>query len=742
MKKIIITLSIFLSTAGIAYAATFNSAQVGSNPVNNYILQTNGSISSWVPNSGGSSSPATSTNPLMATYFVATSTTATSTFAGPIKTPYLNLTSTTASTTAANGINLSAGCFAINGVCVTGSGGSSSVGPLNVLQASNGAGGFLATGTPNLTAGLFTATSTTATSTFIGNMAIGSTTNMFSFNSLSDTLSVRANTNPGQGGVNGKGFTLAAIDPTPATLGCQVAKIVAQHSPDTNDYAGWSFYGTDDITNGCLSTPVHVADMTGYGDLNVNGFVNQGYLDSGLTQNRANSQFHYPFIVGDPTIEGSHNDLATMLIMNTQNIFTSVTPPNAIQANNSSDVNIFSVSGLGFGTTTVAGLKISGSASSTSNVGFNLTAGCFAINSVCVGGGGSGSGTVNTGVFGQVAYYGANGTILSGTSTLVLGTTTIDANNVGIGSTTPIARLSVTGLGTGTGNTFIVTGSDNLNRFKITDNGNVSITGGTFTQGSSGQASFSANGALTLSNGLNVQNAAATFSANNATVPVNIQGGASQSGDIFQVQKSTGSSFLNVTAGGNVGIGTTSPYDMLSIAGEVAAKNYIATSTTATSTFAGDVTVGSGSVSFICIYAGNCGFGTTTPYATLSVQALNSITDIVAIATSTGAPVAGYDSDGHPFTSGPAPTVSSCGTGSPTIVGDDRGGTITTGTAATACTLTFSKAWQKTPYPQGISDNSATIVPSISSISTTAVTFGLGAGLSGGQVYYSFNQHK
>lgn len=45
-----------------------------------------------------------------------------------------------------------------------------------------------------------------------------------------------------------------------------------------------------------------------------------------------------------------------------------------------------SVSNSGFGTTTLSGLKINGSATSTSNVGFNLTGGCFSIAGTCIGG--------------------------------------------------------------------------------------------------------------------------------------------------------------------------------------------------------------------------------------------------------------------------------------------------------------------------------------------------------------------
>lgn len=56
-------------------------------------------------------------------------TTATSTFAGGIQTNLLNVTSATASSTFANGINLTGGCFAIGGTCVTGGGGGSSANP-------------------------------------------------------------------------------------------------------------------------------------------------------------------------------------------------------------------------------------------------------------------------------------------------------------------------------------------------------------------------------------------------------------------------------------------------------------------------------------------------------------------------------------------------------------------------------------------------------------------------------------
>lgn len=72
----------------------------------------------------------------------------------------------TASSTFAGGIDAARVCLKGTTTCLAPSGGgSSSSGPINVLQASNGSGGFIATGTPSLTAGYLIATSTTASST-------------------------------------------------------------------------------------------------------------------------------------------------------------------------------------------------------------------------------------------------------------------------------------------------------------------------------------------------------------------------------------------------------------------------------------------------------------------------------------------------------------------------------------------------------------------------------------------------
>lgn len=80
----------------------------------------------------------------------------------------------------------------------------------------------------------------------------------------------------------------------------------------------------------------------------------------------------------------------------------------------------------------------SSTASSTFANGIHLSGGCFAVAGVCLS---SGSGTVNSGTVGQFAYYAANGTALTGTSSLFIAT----SGNVGIGTTSPYAKLSVQG---------------------------------------------------------------------------------------------------------------------------------------------------------------------------------------------------------------------------------------------------------------------------------------------------------
>lgn len=87
---------------------------------------------------------------------------------------------------------------------------------------------------------------------------------------------------------------------------------------------------------------------------------------------------------------------------------------------------------------------------------------------------------------------------------------------------------------------------------------------------------------------------------------------------------------------------------------------------------------------------------------------------------------------------GGSPTVSSCGStpNGALVRGNNQVGEISVGgTLANSCLLTFAPPFNFTPVCT-VTDNNAAIAVAINSISNTAVTFGFGASLVGGRVYY------
>lgn len=104
-------------------------------------------------------------------------------------------------------------------------------------------------------------------------------------------------------------------------------------------------------------------------------------------------------------------------------------------------ISALEISGSGFGTTTLRGLNISGQATSTSNVGFNITTGCYAISGTCISGSGSSN---NPGGTGTELQYRAGPTTFGATMSgydsastrLSLGTTTSGIGEATIASST------------------------------------------------------------------------------------------------------------------------------------------------------------------------------------------------------------------------------------------------------------------------------------------------------------------
>ncbi|TSC68499.1 MAG: cell wall surface anchor family protein, partial [Parcubacteria group bacterium Gr01-1014_66] len=114
-------------------------------------------------------------------------------------------------------------------------------------------------------------------------------------------------------------------------------------------------------------------------------------------------------------------------------------------------------------------------ATSTFANGIVLASGCFRLPSgVCAGtgGGGGGSGTVNSGTANRLAYYASAGTAVDSANFLALDTT---QNFMGIGTSSPYARLTVWGRGSTSSAAFLVSDIASSTLFSVWDTGSVGI---------------------------------------------------------------------------------------------------------------------------------------------------------------------------------------------------------------------------------------------------------------------------
>ncbi len=204
-------------------------------------------------------------------------------------------------------------------------------------------------------------------------------------------------------------------------------------------------------------------------------------------------------------------------------------------------------------------LTVSGVASTTVLRIDRLTDGCLTMTSGLVGSAAcSGGGTVSTGIAGQLGWYSAGGTTISGTSTnpLSVGSlnatssslTSLFAGNVGFGSTTPWAQVAI--------------------------NPNAGQASNKFVVGSSTATAFVINNAGFI--GDSTTTPWAQMSINPIAVP--------GSTPAFVIGSSTATQFI-VDNSGRVGVGTTSPNANFAInptAGQ-AAYQFLVGSSTATS---------------------------------------------------------------------------------------------------------------------------------------------------------------
>ena len=96
------------------------------------------------------------------------------------------------------------------------------------------------------------------------------------------------------------------------------------------------------------------------------------------------------------------------------------------------------------------GLNISGQATSTSNIGFSITGGCYAIGTTCVGGS-SFTNTLANGGTATTTFYSGGVVFASSTGSGLLSQSSAAANfywnettkRLGLGTTTPVSQLHV-----------------------------------------------------------------------------------------------------------------------------------------------------------------------------------------------------------------------------------------------------------------------------------------------------------
>ena len=129
---------------------------------------------------------------------------------------------------------------------------------------------------------------------------------------------------------------------------------------------------------------------------------------------------------------------------------------------------------------------------------------------------------------------------------------------------------------------------------------------------------------------------------------------------------------------------------------------------------------------------GSVGIGNTSPYSKLSVWGANTtntrLFELTNFASSTAFAIT---NSGHEIASTTAPSLSSCGT-SPSINGTDRYGTVNIGATGTGCTVTYATAYKNAPSCLVSSQGGIVLTYSMTNTALTLV----GATLGGTSVDY------
>jgi hypothetical protein len=280
---------------------------------------------------------------------------------------------------------------------------------------------------------------------------------------------------------------------------------------------------------------------------------------------------------------------------------------------------------LSLGDTGANTINISNTSTSTFGTGINLTSGCFAVNGVCVGGGSSGPSASSTLLADSNNWTGANNNFANSVKIGTGNALTNSPFHVG-GSTNGYFQANIQNLSNGgsASSDWVATndiGNDttyyvnmginssgyNDPAYSITDANDAylyaqseSLAIGTATSSPLGVLKFHTGGTLASNERMRIT--AGGLIGVGTTTPwalFSLAATSTNAGNIplFAVststQTSTSTAFV-ITSLGKVGIGTTTPYNQLSVSGGVSAGYFNADNTNATSTFAGGVSIGSG----------------------------------------------------------------------------------------------------------------------------------------------------
>ena len=608
------------------------------------------------------------------------------------------VSNSTATSTFAAGLNITSGCFAVNGACISaGTPFSNTLGGGGTATTTFYNGGVVfsdgskLTQAPNSGTNIFNWDNTNGrlgigTSTPGSLLSVGNT-NGINFSTATSTFSSTGGINLAAGCFAVNGVCISAGTPfsntlagggTATTTFYNGGVVFSDGSKLTQSAAAANFFwdetnkrlGLGTSTPGSLLSLQGIANFTtatstfqSTGGINltagcfaVNGTCVGSGSGSGTVGSGTTGQF--PYYAGSGT---TLTATSTLFLTTSGAIGIGTTTPTAVFAlqapagntgqifdfANSSGATLLHLSNagnLGIGTSTPGSLlSLQGIANFTTATstfygtgGINIAAGCFAVNGTCVGSSG-GSGTVGSGTTGQFPYYAANGTTLTATSSIFVGTN----GRVGIGTTTPWAAFSVnpTAGSVGTGAAFVV-GSSTATSFYVGNDGRVgfgttntlspfqflgpsntspnfsvadfkSTTGDvnlTFTslggntafigQRNSGPAYFTAPNGFSIDKYSNVTSM--IFANNDGTFCA---------GGIFANSTCSGAAIFVTPTTLLTGIGTTTPWGLLSVNANAlgaGVPQFVVGSSTGTK--------------LVVANGGNVGVGTTSPLSTFTVN--------------------------------------------------------------------------------------------------------------------------